>query len=123
MSRNDHVIVSRKRNNSNTKENFDNKYFLSNILEHIVPFYDNDMDKDERQCCKKIVDKEEHCQNQRLNRLEESFDDAQNDPREENSCQNTCGAAFAPLLVGYSQFFSLTSIHLYVIHHKLLHRG
>ena len=52
------------------------------MLDHIVTFYDNDMDQDELQCCKNSVDKEEHYRNQRLNLLEEAFNVPQNNPHE-----------------------------------------
>ena len=47
------------------------------------------MDQDELQNFKNVVDKEDHCRNQRLNRLEQAFNAAQNDPCEENSRQKT----------------------------------
>ena len=70
LTKNDPEFKNRKRSNIHAKECFDNNFFTSNMLDHIINYYDNDMDEDELEYCKNILNKDEHYRNQRWNRLE-----------------------------------------------------
>ena len=45
MTRNYPIFINRKRTNENTKDNFENKYFSTNMLENIATFYENEINE------------------------------------------------------------------------------
>ena len=93
------------------------------MLDHAVTYYEKNMDQEEIDCCKNVTNKDEHYRNQRLDRLEEAFDIAQNNPREENARQRMSGATCAPLLIGCVQFGSLTTIRTPIVRQELMMCG
>ena len=120
LKKNNPSFKDRKRRNEHTRESFDTKYFNNSILDHIVAFCNIEYDDAEIKCCENSLSKDEYFQNEQEKQIQDEFDIAQLNPREENARKNARGITYALLLIGWVQFRGLFSAHIPMMHCELV---
>ena len=96
LTKKDPDFVNRKRHDEEARESFDDKTFNYDMLNHIVTFFPYEFPEEEIKHCARLLKKDDHFRQHRLEKLEQSFEISQQNPRNENQRQRVSGVAHAP---------------------------
>ena len=81
------------------------------MLNHAFSFFPHQPEDEEAKHCQRLLKKDDNFCELRLEKFEQSFENSQDNPRNENQRRFVSGAAHAPLLLGSAQFRTLTRMH------------
>ena len=100
LTKSDPEYTSRIRKKENSKEDLSNKTHIKHVIKDTLSCFSTNVDPNEAESCKNLLEKDRYCRNECLERFENAFDITQLTPREPTPRQKPSGVAHKPFLLG-----------------------